>query len=75
MESFVQDALKFKEKETIIAPSFFGMIEGTPVNEKFHRSEEGFSIIPEGEIQNFEAHAINDDGKVYDFGKVRKLKN
>lgn len=64
---------RFGEKEAIIAPSFFGMIEGTPVNGEGYENEDGFSIIPPKAIKNFEIHAINDDGKVYDFGKVKGL--
>ncbi|MBI2043270.1 metallophosphoesterase [Candidatus Pacearchaeota archaeon] len=63
---------KFKEKEIIIVPSFFGIIEGTPVNEDGYERE-GFSIIPNSELKNFEVHAISDDGKTLNFGKVRKL--
>lgn len=64
----------YKNKEVIIVPSFFGIIEGTPVNEGGYEREEEFSIIPHKEIQNFEVHAINDDGEVFDFGKVRKMR-
>ena len=63
---------EFKEKEVIIVPSFFGIIEGTPVNEKEYERE-GFSVIPNSELRNFDVHAINDDGKIYDFGKAEKL--
>ncbi|MFH1325313.1 MAG: metallophosphoesterase [archaeon] len=64
---------KYKEKEAIIVPSFFGMIEGTPVNENYYENEKGFSVIPQKDIKNFSVHAINDDGEIFDFGKVRKL--
>ena len=63
---------KFQNKEIIIVPSFFGIIEGTPINEKEYERE-GFSVIPNSELRNFEVHAINDDGEIFDFGMVRKL--
>ena len=63
---------KFKGKEIIIVPSFFGIVEGTPVNEEGYEKEE-FSVIPGSEIRNFEVHAIGEDGKIFDFGKVKKL--
>ena len=63
----------FKGKEIIIAPSFFGAIEGSAVNEKRYEYEEGFSVIPNSEIRNFEVHAISDDGEILNFGKVKKL--
>ena len=63
---------EFQKKEVIVVPSFFGIIEGTPVNEEGYERE-GFSVIPNSELRNFEVHAINDDGEIFDFGKVRKL--
>ncbi|MEK6898421.1 MAG: metallophosphoesterase [Nanoarchaeota archaeon] len=64
---------KYNEKEVIIAPSFFGMIEGTPVNEEYYENEKEFSVIPHNYLKNFEVNAINDDGEVFDFGKVKNL--
>ena len=76
---------KFKGKEIIVVPSFFGAIEGSAVNENLLRiriarygkdisdSEEGFSVIPNSELRNFEVHAISDDGEILNFGKVKKL--
>jgi uncharacterized protein len=62
---------KFHGKDVFILPSFFGIIEGTAVNEKNER--EDFSIIPNEYLRNFDVYAINDDGKVLAFGKVKKL--
>ncbi len=62
----------FNGKEIIIAPSFFGAIEGTPVNE-LGFSREDFSIIPYSELRNFEVHAISDGREIFDFGKVKNL--
>ena len=64
----------YKGKEVIVVPSFFGIIEGTPVNEKRYDNEEGFSVIPNKELQKFEVHAIGEDGKILNFGEVRKIK-
>jgi len=66
---------KFQGKETIIAPSFFGMIEGSAVNDGRYINDEGFSAINPKLLDNFEAHVIGDNGKIYNFGKVRKIKN
>jgi len=63
----------FRGKEIIVVPSFFGIIEGTPVNEKRYENDEGFSIIPSSELKKFEVHAINDDGEIFDFGEVRRV--
>ncbi len=65
---------KFKGKEIIIVPSFFGMIEGSAVNDDRYYPEEGFSIIESKLLESFEAHVIDDNGKIYNFGKVKKLK-
>ncbi len=64
---------KFQGKETIIVPSFFGIIEGSAVNDEYYRNEEGFSVIEPKLLDKFEAHVIGDDGKIYNFGKVRRL--
>ena len=63
----------YKGKEVIVVPSFFGAIEGSAVNEKKYEYEEGFSVIPNEELRNFEVHAISDDGEILNFGKVKKL--
>ena len=64
----------YKGKEVFILPSFFGIVEGTAVNEKNYEKDENFSIVPTGEIQKFKVHAIGDDGKIFDFGKVGKMR-
>lgn len=64
---------KFQGKEAIIAPSFFGIIEGSAVNDEYYKNDEGFSVISPKLLDGFEAHVIGDDGKIYNFGKVRKL--
>ena len=62
----------YKGKTFIIIPSFFGFIEGTPINDYREYYIESFSIIPTKEILNAKIHVIGDD-KVYDFGKVKEL--
>lgn len=63
---------KFKGKETIILPSFLGMVEGTPVNEYREVHSESFSIIPRRDILKFEVHVVGKDNN-YDFGEIRRL--
>lgn len=62
----------YKKKEVIIVPSFFGIVEGTPVNEEEYERE-GFSIIPNSELKSFEVFVPSDDGEILEFGKVKKL--
>lgn len=64
----------YKEKDVFILPSFFGIVEGTAVNEKNYEKDENFSIIPAREIQKFKVHVVGDDGKIFDFGKIGKMK-
>jgi uncharacterized protein len=63
---------KFKNKETIVLPSFLSTVEGTTINEYEDAYEDYFSIIPKKDLLNFEVHVIGED-KVYDFGKIRNL--
>ena len=63
---------KYKSKTFIILPSFFGFIEGTPVNDYKEDYLEFFSIIPKKNIFNAKIHVIGNDS-VYDFGKVSDL--
>lgn len=63
---------EYKDKEIIVLPSFFDIIEGKSVNEYNEEYHRFISIIPPRNILNFKIHVIGDDG-VYDFGKVRDL--
>ncbi len=63
---------KFREKETIIMPSFLGTIEGTTVNSLEYEYENYFSIIPRKNLMNFEVFIVGEK-EVYDFGKIKKL--
>ena len=63
---------KFKNKETIILPSFLATVEGASVNEYAEAYEDGFSIIPKKSLINFKVHVVGED-KVYEFGKVKDL--
>lgn len=64
---------EYQKRKIFILPSFYGVIEGTAVNEKEYEPEEGFSVIPVKELQNFKVHAINDNGEILDFRKVSDL--
>ena len=61
---------KFKDKVFIVLPSFFGFIEGTPVNDYKEDYVESFSIIPKKEMLNAKIYVV-DEKNVYDFGKVK----
>jgi uncharacterized protein len=66
---------KFKNKEAIILPSFLNTIEGANVNDYVNSYEDNFSIIPKKTLLDFKVYAIGENpSKVYEFGKVRKLK-
>ncbi len=68
---------KYKGKEVVIAPSFLNITRGFGMNqltyEQVDRLKKGFSIIPLQFLRNFVVHAINDNGEVLDFGKLRNL--
>ncbi len=64
---------KYKGREIFIIPSFLGINEGTPVNEKRYEYENEFSVIPHGEIKNFTAYIIGENNQIFDFGKVNEL--
>lgn len=63
---------KHKRKEVFVLPSFFGIIEGSAVN-NYNSRDDNFSIISYSSLKNFVVHAIGDDGKIFEFGKVKKL--
>jgi len=63
---------KFKEKETIIMPSFLTTIEGTTINSLEYEYEDYFSIVPRANLMNFECYIVGEK-EVYDFGKIKKL--
>ncbi len=62
----------YNGKKVIILPSFFDIIEGTPVN--FYNEDyiESFSLVPKKNIMKFRVHAVGEN-EVLDFGKVRDL--
>lgn len=66
---------KFKNKTAIIIPSFFGLIEGTPVNDKIYEPgrKDNFSIIPAKAIKKFKTHVVGENGEIFDFGEVGKI--
>ena len=63
---------QFKNKETIVMPSFLATVEGAPVNEYADAYEDYFSIIPKKSLMNFKVHIVGEDN-VYEFGKVKEL--
>ena len=63
----------YRGKEVIIVPSFFGAIEGSPVNSDEFTPEEGFSVIPPRELESFSAFVVTENEEVFDFGKVKNL--
>ncbi|PIN90543.1 hypothetical protein COU57_03320 [Candidatus Pacearchaeota archaeon CG10_big_fil_rev_8_21_14_0_10_32_14] len=67
---------KFKDKEVIVLPSFFNVIEGTDVNDYFEDYDDHFSIIPKKDLLKFNIYAVNEEDdrfEVYDFGKIKDL--
>jgi len=60
----------YKNKEYIILPSFFPLIEGTSLNEYISGSA---CIIPERSLKKFNVFIIGSD-KTYSFGKLSKIK-
>lgn len=63
---------KYKNKKTIILPSFLSAVEGQPVNNYDYDYEDYFSIIPKKTLINFKVHVIGED-KIYEFGKIKDL--
>jgi putative SbcD/Mre11-related phosphoesterase len=63
----------FRGKDVFIVPSFFGAVEGTPVNDPEYPLDEGFSAIPARSLEDFSVHAISDGGEILRFGKVKSL--
>lgn len=59
-------------KRFVIAPSFLGFAEGTPVNEYDKYYLESFFIVPKKDIMKFKIHVIGEE-EAYDFGEIRKL--
>ena len=69
---------EFKNKNFIILPSFFNIIEGTDVNDYIEDYDDHFSIIPKKYLLNFNIHVVNEDDKsisfeVLEFGKIKYL--
>ncbi len=68
---------KFKDKEFIVVPSFFNVIEGTDINDYLEDYSDNFSIIPRKSLLNFNVYVFNESensiGEVLDFGKIKNL--
>jgi putative SbcD/Mre11-related phosphoesterase len=65
---------KWKNKEVIIVPSFFNIVEGTNILSGNDQRRDFFIISDKEELENFIVYIIGDDG-VYNFGKLRDLKS
>ena len=65
----------YKNKQFIILPSFFNVIEGTDVNDyqDSHSYQDHFSIIPRKSLLNFNVYVVGENNKIYDFWKVKRL--
>jgi len=67
---------KWKNKKTIILPSFFPLKEGTDIEEENHhrmnKQGKNFFIIPKEKLRNFNVY-ITSPEKIYEFGKRKKL--
>jgi len=58
---------KFKDKEIVILPSFFPLIEGADV------LIEDTNLDLKLDLRNFEVFAVSDEGEVFEFGKVKDV--
>lgn len=69
--------VKGSEKIVYILPSFIPLIGGYDMSESgrlYEKNENGFSIVPDRFLRNFEAIIYNEkENKSYNFGKLRKL--
>ena len=66
---------KWKNKNLIIVPSFFPLIEGTEINElysSFEKTKKDFAIINKKELKNFKVYIIGEK-EIYEFGKFKDL--
>ena len=64
---------RYKGKEIFIIPSFIDITEGSSINDANYYPDQGFSIIPYKLISKFNTYIVNENGKAFDFGKVKKL--
>lgn len=65
---------KYKHKEVVILPSFISITEGVSINEFTDEKGYDFSIIPQGELENFEAYACREVGEdALNFGKLKSI--
>jgi putative SbcD/Mre11-related phosphoesterase len=59
---------KFRRKKLIIVPSFFGLVEGSELNESY-KHKKNFSFISDNKLAGFEKFVVGKD-RVYEFGKL-----
>lgn len=62
----------YKNKQFIVLPSFFNIVDGIDVNDYVEEYEDHFSIISRKSLLNFKVHVIGDK-EIFDFGKVKNL--
>ena len=62
---------KYKNKNIIIVPSFFPMIQGTEINENYEKKS-NWSIVSEQELKKLNTYVIGKN-KIYKFGKYGNL--
>ncbi len=64
---------RYKQKDIIVLPSFFPIIEGSEIDFYKKKNKKEFSIIPNNKLLNFETFVVG-KSKVYRFGKYEKFK-
>ena len=65
---FLYGKSKEFEKNMLVVPSFLPLIAGTDVSQRDSKMESRI------QVENFEVFALDDEGKMYDFGKVKNLR-
>lgn len=63
---------KWNNKNMIVIPSFFSMIEGSEINEEY-KDKADFSIVPREELKKFDVYVVGEED-IYKFGKYRDLR-
>ncbi len=63
---------KYNEKTFLVIPSFFGVIEGTLINNYGENYIESFSIIPKKDVMDSKIYIVGRD-KAYELGKINEI--
>jgi putative SbcD/Mre11-related phosphoesterase len=65
---------RWKKKDFVVLPSFISATEGVSISEFEDETGFDFSVIPQKELENFEAFAVGEIGSdALDFGKLKDL--